>query len=68
MRNLSLISLVILVGCAYPNEIRVTEYGAGATLITPITGEVGGCRVVTKGSVKASVTYDGEKCSVRLNP
>ena len=66
-RLLTLTTLAVALttaGCSYPNELRVTEYGANSALSWLVGAELGGCRVVSKGNVKATVTYKGEKCTV----
>ena len=64
MRIILLCALVLLTGCSYPNELRVTEYGANSALSWLVGAELGGCRVVSRGNVKATVTYKGQKCTV----
>ena len=64
MKPLVLLLALFLTGCSYPNELRVTEYGANSALSWLAGAELGGCRVVSKGNVKATVTYKGEKCTV----
>jgi hypothetical protein len=56
MRNLLLLILVFLSGCA-ANYLRVTEYDGSI-----IQGGVVGCQVSQKGEVTGILIYDGEHC------
>ena len=67
MRIILLLLIAFLAGCSYPNELRVTEYDGRAGIMPWSAGAEGaGCRIVSRGTIKASVTYKGERCVVVL--
>jgi len=67
MRTILLLLAVFLSGCSYPNELRVTEYDGRAGIMPwSAAAEGAGCRIVSRGTIKARVEYKGDRCVVTL--
>jgi hypothetical protein len=70
MNKLLLIPIVVLLaGCSNfgSTYTRVIEYGGGG-VVTPFTGEVGGCSVYeSKEKIVAKMVYSGKSCIVEVD-
>lgn len=67
MKYLIIAVALVLGGCTSASHIRVIEYGGGG-VVTPFTGEVGGCSVYeTTEKVVAKMVYSGKSCIVEVD-